>query len=92
MSNTKLSIVDLNTQQREDYDFYKKLGYTDDQCLTLAYYVFASAYGTECEIIEAMLKAHKKHKKVPFSKFFAENYKEITQQIRDEGEKRRKER
>ena len=92
MSNTKLSLADLNAQQREDYDFYKKLGYTDDQCLTLAYYVFNSDWDTEHEIVEAILKAHKKHKKIPFSKFFVENHKEIAQKIRDEEEKRRKER
>ena len=92
MSNTKLSLADLNAQQKEDYDFYKKLGYTDDQCLTLAYYVFDSYWGTEHEIVEAILKAHKKHKKTPFSKFFVENHKEITQKMRDEKEKRRKER
>ena len=90
MSNTKLSLADLNAQQREDYNFYKKLGYTDDQCLTLAYYVFDSDWGTEHEIVKAILKAHKKHKKIPFSKFFVENHKEIAQKIRDEEEKRRK--
>ncbi len=92
MSNTRLSVLDLTAQQKEDYEFYKKLGFTTEQSLALSYYVFGSSWSNNNAAIKGILHVYNEvRNKMPFSEFFVEHVKMAEQFAREAEEKRRQE-
>lgn len=88
MSNLHLSIADLNREQREDYDFYKGLGFNESQCLTLAFYTFRDSWYGNADIIQAILAGYESKKNVmTFSEYFVSEYKKVVIEI--ENKKKR---
>ena len=73
-----LTINEFGKQRLIDYEFYKKLGYTDNQSITLAAFAFMPWNSSSAEAIAIkMLKTeyHAKKRKESFSDFFVENFK-----------------
>ena len=90
MSNLHLTLADLNPQQREDYEYYKNLGFNEYQSLTLAYYTFVETYGRDKEIIKTILKAYDKERNdITFSEYFVTEYKSVVAFLEEQERKRR---
>ena len=86
-----LTIKHFDKQQLSDYNFYKKLGYSEAQSLTLAAYAFMPYSWSFTSIDDKILKTLKerfnsKKSNQSFSEFFVENYLAIREEIKKEVE------